>query len=199
MSVGRFSSRNLVVKEDAEPEEVRAFADRNGWDFVGQVERDPEKGTFYEVAWDAGDGGSIHYVVDEFADVVYLVVRNSDRIAAEERADRIADQLPVWRLDDMLEEFDASVYPAGWAKALMRLGVGSPLVENADVVTRVRESVQHKDARVRRAALWAMVYAEWPVYRTLLAQMAESDEDPRIAAEAAQAVTRFDAAEGTGR
>ncbi|HWU07508.1 MAG TPA: HEAT repeat domain-containing protein [Streptomyces sp.] len=199
MPVGRFSSRNLVVREGAESEDIKAIADRNGWVFAGQVERDPGAGVFYEVKWDPGNGGSVHYIVDEFADVVYLVVRNDDQGAAEESADRIADQFPVRRLDDMLEEFDASVYPAGWAKALMRLGVGSPLVENSDVVTRVRESVEHKDARVRRAALWAMVYAEWPVYRALLAQMAGSDEDPHIAREAAQAVARFDATEETGR
>lgn len=192
MPIGRYASRKLVLHDRTEPEEVRAAAERNNWTFAGQIDRDQENGVFHEVRWNTDDGGSVHYVIDEFADVLYLVVRHEDPAAAERLAATIESSLPVWTVDDLLEECYVQVYPAGWAKALLRLGVGAPLEETEPVLAHVRFSAGHRDAEVRRAAVWAMVYAEWPVYREILANLAETDEDQRVSREAALAVEQFD-------
>jgi hypothetical protein len=39
-----------------------------------------------------------------------------------------------------------------------------------------------------------MVYTEWPVFRDVLADMAETDTDPEVAAEAGKAVQELDRA-----
>jgi len=43
----------------------------------------------------------------------------------------------------------------------------------------------HTETRVRRAAIWAMVYTEWPAFRDVLSVMAETDGDPKAARAAA--------------
>ncbi|MFD4945280.1 hypothetical protein ACFWNT_22780 [Streptomyces sp. NPDC058409] len=180
-----------------EPSAVRAVADQNGWIFFAQVESDPERGIFYEVRWDVPGGGTVHYILDEVVDCFYVVTRHDDRAIAERAADEIATQMSSWTLEEMLHDFDVNVYPAGWEKALLRLGAGAPIQDNEEVVIRVRESVQHKGVQVRQAAVWAMVYTEWPVFRDLLSTMAETDSDPEVARAAARATELFDRAGGT--
>lgn len=125
------------------------------------------------------------------SNVIDMISFHRDAGAAERLAQQIDETLPVWTLDEMLEAFDVNVSPAGWAKALMRLGVGAPLEETESVVSRVRQSVAHRESRVRRAAVWAMVYAAWPVFAEDLAQIARTDSDPQIAREAALAVEKL--------
>lgn len=197
MSVPRCRSRNVVLREEVEPSAVRAVADRNGWIFFAQVDRDPERGIFYEVRWNVPDGGTMHYIIDEVADCVYVVARHDDCATAERAVGEVARQLPSWTLEEMLHDFDVSIYPAGWERALLRLGAGAPVQENEEVVIRVRESVQHKEAAVRRAAVWAMVYTEWPVFRDVLASVAETDSDTEVARAAALAAEQFDLARRT--
>lgn len=192
MPVPRYSTRNLVLRDGFEPSDVRAVADESGWTFFGQLDSDPDNGVFYEVRWDTEGGGTVHYVVDEVTDAVYLIARHDDPSVAERRADHIVDRLPVWTLEELLHAFDVNVYPAGWEKALLRLGAGAPKEIDQDVVDRVMESIGHKEAKVRGAAVWATVYTEWPVFRDMLAGMAETDTDPDVAAQAAKAVREFD-------
>lgn len=197
MPVPRYRSRNVVLREEVDPAAVRAVADQSGWIFFVQVESDPERGVFYEVRWDVPGGGTVHYIIDEVVDCVYIVARHDDRSIADRTAGEIATRLSSWTLEEMLHDFDVNVYPAGWGKALLRLGAGAPIQENEEVVIRVRESVQHKDPQVRQAAIWAMVYTEWPVFRDVLLSMAEADSDPEVARAAARAMELFDRAGGT--
>lgn len=195
MLVPRYRSRNVVLRDEVQPATVRAVAEQNGWTFYAQIESDPENGVFYEVRWDVPGGGTAHYIIDEVVDCIYLVARHDDRATAERLGEEIAIQLPSWTVDELLHEFDVNIYPAGWEKALLRLGAGAPIEENEEVALRVRESAQHKIGKVRLAAVWAVVYTEWPVFRELLSTMAETDCDPEVARAAARATELFDQAE----
>ncbi|WP_406404258.1 hypothetical protein OH805_33395 [Streptomyces sp. NBC_00879] len=185
------TSRRLILRSHVESGDIQALAENNQWEFLGDIDRDPARGIFYEAKWDSGDGGSVHYVVDEFADVCYMVAANEDSQAANRIAGIIESALPVWTLDEMLEEFDVSVYPAGWAKSIMRLGVGAPLHAVESIVTRAEESTQHTDSPVRRAAVWSMVYTAWPEFESALTRVAQEDEDPQVAREAQLALEQF--------
>lgn len=196
MPVPRHRSRNVVLHQEVTPSAVRAVAEQNGWIYHGQIESDPEKGTFYEVRWDLPRGGTVHYIVDEVADCVYLVVRHDDRAIAEHTADEVATQLRSWTLQEMVHDFDVNIYSAGWEKALLRLGAGAPIEQDDEVDLRIRESVQHKNERIRLTAVWAMVYTEWPVFRDLLSSMRDTDSDPEVARAAAHATELLDGATG---
>jgi hypothetical protein len=181
-------SRRLVLRDHVEDAAIRSLADDAGWSVVGAIARDPEQGIFSEVKWDARDGGSVHYIVDEFADAAYLVAANEESAAADAALARIEARLPVWSVGELLEDCYVHVYPAGWAKSLLRLGVGAPLTADEPVLEHVRFSAGHRDAPVRRAALWAMVYTAWAEFADDIARLAQDDEDPQVADEARRAL-----------
>lgn len=185
------TSRRLILRDHVNGAEIRSFTQSVGWDFLGDIDRDPEQGIFYEAKWDSGGGGSVHYVVDEFADVHYMVVANEDLRAAEETLSLIEGALGVWTLDEMLEDCYVHVYPAGWVKSLLRLGAGAPLRAVDSVMEHVLYSSKYQDSPVRRAAVWAMVYAAWPEFKDVLVRLARTDEDPQVVREAQLALEQL--------
>ncbi|TCC08112.1 HEAT repeat domain-containing protein [Kribbella soli] len=184
------TSRRLILRDHVGNADVRAFVDAAGWTFVGQIDRDLEHGIGYEAKWST-DGGDAHYVVDEFADVVYLLAPDAAHASIE-------NALSVWTLDELIEDSYVHVYPAGWAKSVLRLGAGAPVVADERVLDHLVFSAQHADVPVRRAALWAMVYAAWPEFTEALTALAR-DEDPGIAREALDALELLSAAQAGGR
>ncbi|MFH8679283.1 HEAT repeat domain-containing protein [Streptomyces lydicus] len=190
--------RRLILRDHVEAGDIRSFTRNSGWTFLGDIERDPERGVFYEAKWESGDGGSVHYVVDELADVHYMVVTNEDPEAAEKVRSRIEGALAVWTLDEMLDDCYVHVYPAGWAKSLLRLGAGAPVHAVESVVAHVVFSSEHQDAAVRRAAVRAMAYSAWWEFKESLARLAHTDDDPRIAEEAGRVLELLEGTGGSG-
>ncbi|MCX5058290.1 HEAT repeat domain-containing protein [Streptomyces sp. NBC_00201] len=185
------TSRRLILRDHVDAAAIRAFTDNAGWTFLGDIDRDPDRGVFYEAKWDTDTGGSVHYIVDEFADVPYMVVSNDAPDVAEETLSRIEDGLAVWTLDEMLDDCYVHVYPAGWAKSLLRLGAGAPVHAVDSVVSHVVFSSEHDDAAVRRAAIWAMVYTAWPEFEEPLVRLARTDSDAQVAREAQLALEQL--------
>jgi hypothetical protein len=177
-------SRRLILRDHVGAADIRSFSEAAGWTFLGDIARDPEKKIFCEAQWDIGDGSSAHYVVDEFADVHYMV-------ATDGKTDSLIETgLSVWTVDEMLEDCYVHVYPAGWSKSLLRLGAGAPLEADKPVMDHIIYSVRYADKTVRRAALWAMVYTAWPDFEDTLAELTR-DEDPQVANEARLALETF--------
>ncbi|MFC6935846.1 hypothetical protein ACFQHO_39875 [Actinomadura yumaensis] len=119
-------SRRLVLKDHVGVADVNAFADARDWTVLGTVERDPEKGFFFEKKWAARAGVSMHYIVDEFLGERYMMAMsrhgNPDR-----ELTRLSAGLDTWSLDEALFQFDASVYGADKERAVRLLAAISPL------------------------------------------------------------------------
>lgn len=184
MAVGRHVGRRLILRDSVDNAEIRAFAEADGWTYEGDVPRDPENHAFYEAKWSLPGGLSAHYVADEFIDARYLVVAGDDGVRVHEASTRLESALDVWSVDDLETNFDVSVYPVEQARSVLLLGAGSPKRAVDTVVMRILEVVRHKDPRVRRAVVQAMVYSEWPEYREPLADMVAHDADPEVVREA---------------
>lgn len=192
-------SRKLVLRDRVDASSVRAVAEESGWAYVGQIKADPESGTCYEVKWETGNGTAVHYIVDDFVGMAYLVAMNENREAAEDVIDHAAEALPCWSVAEMLIEAGTHVYPADWAAALLRLGVGAPSQPMESVLSMIRAGARHRDAEVRIAAAWSMAYAEWPDFLESLDDLAQADEDPAVSEAAASTLAEFRAAGGEQR
>jgi hypothetical protein len=184
-------SRRLLLQDSVRPGDIRALAEANDWTFVGDIDPDPENQVFYEAKWDTSEGVSIHYVVDEVVNERYVVAAGDDEARVGGVMSTVENRLDVWTLDELLNSYDITPYPAGHAQAVLRLGAGSPLSAVDSVSGRVWEAVRHQDRRVRLAAVWAMVYAAWPEYRETLAAMSERDTDPEVARNAELALRQL--------
>lgn len=184
------TTRRLILRDHVGNADIRAFVEAAGWTLVGEIERDPEHGMGYEAKWSTADGDA-HYVVDEFADVFYLLAPDAAHASIE-------NALSVWTLDEMIEDCYVHVYPAGWAKSTLRLGAGAPVVADERVVDHLVYSAKYAEVPVRRAALWAMVYTAWPEFTEAVTVLAR-DEDPVLAREAQAASELLGAAQAGGR
>ncbi|MFC6881992.1 MULTISPECIES: hypothetical protein [Actinomadura] len=172
-------SRRLVLKDHVGVADVNAFADARDWTVLGTVERDPEKGFFFEKKWAARAGVSMHYIVDEFLGERYMMAMsrhgNPDR-----ELTRLSAGLDTWSLDEALFQFDASVYGADKERAVRLLAAISPASADQSIVERVIKASGSRYKGVRLAAVWAMAYADWPEYRETLASVAVRDTEEEI-------------------
>ncbi|TDC24605.1 HEAT repeat domain-containing protein [Streptomyces sp. 8K308] len=184
MHLGEFISHRLVVKDSVTPEDVEALADSLHWELAGHVPRDPKAHVHLSVTWRVDEATAAHFTEDDRVDERYFVVSGDDWSRIEQVLTGIQRGLAVWSVDELVLETDVNVYPAGRAKAVLRLGVGAPLEPEESVSSRVIGASTHPDADVRRGALWAMAYSQWPAYRQRLREMAEGDPSPTISREA---------------
>ncbi|MBB6038391.1 HEAT repeat domain-containing protein [Phytomonospora endophytica] len=184
------ASRRLVLKTHTGVIELQRSAEELGFDSLGMLDRDPVRRTYTELAWEARDGVTVHYVEDEFADERFVVARGGTSDAREDVLDRFAEVVDVWSLDDLMYEVSAARYASGRARAVMRLGVGSPLTAVDSVVVRITHAATDPDPRVRKAAVWAMAYADWPEYGDALVYAA-ADHDLGIARAATTVLDRL--------
>nr|WSX22426.1 hypothetical protein OG690_23090 [Streptomyces tubercidicus] len=134
--------------------------------------------------------------MDTFACQSYMVSMGSDPEVVEPVIATIEQSLATWSLDEAFRSYGAAAFAPSRAKAVLLLGLISPVHPVEGVMERVRESTHHRDARVRRASVWAMIYSEWSEYREDLARIASTDSDLEIADEARRALETIDQAEG---
>ncbi|MEV0650441.1 HEAT repeat domain-containing protein [Phytomonospora sp. NPDC050363] len=174
-------SHRLVLKDHAGFAALAECAETHGWTSLGMLERDPGQRVYRELAWSAGDDMTVHYVEDEFVDERFVFAKGGTAEARETALSGVAGTVAVWSLDDLMYEVSAAAYPAGRARAVMRLGVGSPARAVEGVLTRIERASRDADPRVRKCAVWAMGYADWPEYGPVLDRVAGDDVDPGIA------------------
>ncbi|MER7706369.1 HEAT repeat domain-containing protein [Kitasatospora sp. NPDC097605] len=184
MAVGPYVGRRLILRDSVDNAEIRAFAEAEGWAYQGDIARDPASHAFYEAKWSLPGGLSAHYVADEFIDARYLVVTGDDDTRVQAASARVEAALDVRSVDELEADLDVRADPFERARSVLLLGAGSPKRAVDSVVTRVLAAVRHRDARVRRAAVQAMVYAEWPEYREPLADLLTQETDPEVARQA---------------
>ncbi|MFF7791436.1 HEAT repeat domain-containing protein [Streptomyces sp. NPDC007991] len=187
----RHASRRIVLRNDIPDAQIWDFAERQGWSYLGHVPRDPERGVFYEARWETSQGNTVHFIIDEFADSLYMVAQHQSEAEADRIADTIQDSLPSYSVPQLAEEFDINMYPAGWAAWLLRLGVGAPKRPDDTVTSRIRDSIGHKKPAVRRAAVWAIRYTAWPELKSYLEHMRSDEQDPAVLAEIEEAIRVF--------
>jgi len=178
------ASHRLVLKDHTGVMDVQRAAVELGWDSLGLLDRDPARRVYTELAWEAENGVTVHYVEDESVDERYVTTAGGTAASRAGVLARIAGSVDVWSLDDLMFEVSAARYASGRARAVMRLGVASPLTAVEGVVVRITRATTDPDPRVRRAAVWAMACTDWPEYSDVLA-FAAADRDPDIARAAA--------------
>ncbi|MFI6692843.1 HEAT repeat domain-containing protein [Streptomyces sp. NPDC050433] len=191
MSVEWSSSRRLALKDHVAIEDVNNFAGSRNWAVAGVVNRDPEEGIFFEKKWRIGEGFAFHYIVDDFMGERYVVVVGQSEFESESYLDVIVSGLDCWSAGEAVLKFDSSVYVADRVRAVRLLGVVSPLAVDSSIADRVVGAAQSESPDVRRAAIWAMGYSDWPEYRERLASLVEAESNGIIRDEAAAILSRL--------
>jgi hypothetical protein len=160
-----FRSRRMVVKGDEAA--VQAFADQYGWPGAAS---DPG-----ETSWTARPGVRLQYVVDPLSLVEYVVVSGNEQSAVEEATRIVADNAPIWTLEDLLADVSDS---PDRAVAITRAGVGAPDEYDERFFVCITGAMKDPDTAVREAALYATAYSAYPQFHDHLVEVAQTDPDP---------------------
>lgn len=178
MHLGRCVSHRVVLKDSVLEETVDDYLRSLGWVRVGHVDRNPEEMVQYGVRWNVDEVTSVHLTVDDFAELRYVTVAGESWEEVGRVLNLTQGGLDVWTRGDLIRDADAassSDDAQNEARSVFRLGVGAPLAAENTILVRVEAAARSQNEIVRRAALWAMAYSQWPEYRETLRWLAGND------------------------
>ncbi|MFE7588074.1 hypothetical protein ACFU6K_01650 [Kitasatospora sp. NPDC057512] len=187
-----FGSRRRVLRPGPGEAEVEAFCAAHAWPRVGEGWLDPEAKWEYKITWSCGPAVKIHYVEDELAGQRYVQTSGSNLQILEHYARIAEEELPVWNLEDLVEQADLAENPIRRGLALIRLGVGAPTRIDSDVFARIAAGLEDAAKEVRDMSILASLYAAYPSLRPLLESVSENDEVQDLRDRARSILAAFD-------
>jgi HEAT repeat protein len=96
----------------------------------------------------------------------------------------IRRHLKVFTVDEILEEAKRAKTRDDWIYVAYELAAAAPGDYDPRVVQVLERALESESPDVRRAAIIAMGYLEWPQLRPLLERVREKDPDPAVHNEA---------------
>ncbi len=190
------SARYVVLRERFSEERVGRFAVGLGWSRQWETTADPDEGISYAVGWGAGTL-SVEYCEDDVSRHSYLCFAGEDAAAVEGATELAEARLDAWRVEDLLTAVDSATEPVELASAVIRAGLGAPRELDERFFAVIDDALQHPDARVREAAVWAVSYVPHPEYRGRLEALRDHDPEHDVWSTAQILLDAFDA-EGIG-
>ena len=136
--------------------------------------------------WGKSHALTLHYLEELFtlSPCAFISGENEAQVRT---AARVAEQqLKPVTPEELFEAADAvQNVPADYMLAVQRLGLGAPVDYDERFFDRIQAAFVNEVDGVRKAAVWATSWAEWPQFEPLLAQAADNDpaEDVRSDAE----------------
>lgn len=149
-------------------------ADAAGWERI--AERHESESSNHELIYrpDADDKkNTIHYVEDQFVRVRYVLVRGPDARALAEAIRERYDYIDEGTLLELAETDSDDLQTI--VDGLMSVTVLGDQVGHARLARLVEKRLAHENKAVRRAALIAVSWLEWPDFRATVERLARHD------------------------
>jgi len=186
------SARYIVLRDRFAEEQVGRFAVELGWSRQWETAADPDEGISYAVGWGAG-ALSVEYSEDDVSRHSYLCFAGPDAAAVEGATELAEARLDTWRVEELLTAVDLATEPVELARAVIRAGLGAPRELDERFYAVIDDALQHPDARVREAAVWAISYVPQPQYRRRLEALRDHDPEHDVWSTAEILLDAFDA------
>lgn len=175
-------SDRMILREEATEEDVQGLARGLSMTKIRDVSS-PERQTIVrEITWEANSGIRLHYAADYLSASRIISVEGDDDQHFRRFIEVVVTQLRPWILDELIAQVDScpADEPRALARAVIRLGVGAPNEYNGEIFDRIAAAMHSPDAWVRKAAIWATMYSQWPQFLPLLEDIANTDVDEAI-------------------
>ncbi|MCZ0204196.1 hypothetical protein OZK63_02020 [Streptomyces sp. UMAF16] len=189
-------SRRYLLRDPDGDEMVARLAGSQGWEKVVDI---PVKRFGSEpgrASWEMAQDIFLTHVRDRKLHTSYLVV--TSRVTGE--LDRYeawitAGGLSLCTDGDLIRAVAESDDAKEKCRALVRAGIGAPLHPDNRYSRVFIESVSDASSDVRKSAITAIGYAEWPPFQELLHAIAQQDPDGSVRSLAKRMYAAFDEAE----
>ncbi|RJO72542.1 hypothetical protein D5S18_22490 [Nocardia panacis] len=187
-----FGSRRRVLLPGPGEAEAEAFCAAHAWRRVAEGWLDPQTKREYKITWSCGPAVQFHYVEDDLAGQRYVQTSGSNLHILNLYAGFADEELPIWQLEDLIEQVDLAADPIRRGLALIRLGVGAPPILDDAVFTRIAAGLADSAKEVRDMSILASLYAAYSSLRPLLRSVSENDEVQDLRDRAGAILAAFD-------
>lgn len=174
----KFIPKELAYAKD----DLMHFAWSNEWLLEGRYEADPEKLKPFQLSFRKKNKQTVLNYFDDFiAGFPYYVLRGPEE---EEEYQKIAADIEVYSLNEILELLHKPDIPEERAKAILQLGVSITGEFREDFFSEFLKALSDLDAKVRSAAIDACAYVGWAEFCEPLAQIKDSDACEEVRSQA---------------
>jgi hypothetical protein len=177
--MSRSGVRIIPQIEDPITQLTRLAVDR-GWHLKGAVARDTASGSDGEMAFFVPDGETYIYLRDDlFVGFQYFIIVG---LAQERVADGIRNEFNARKAPELFAWWDRGVASGDVddrVDAVLFLGVNSPEAPRDEYTSRIRSALVDEDKDVRNAAVTAVGYTDWSIFRPDIERVAATDADPK--------------------
>ncbi|HEX8705525.1 MAG TPA: HEAT repeat domain-containing protein [Myxococcaceae bacterium] len=186
-------ARRLVLSEHVDLDELRTFANEQGWTEVGEQKEDPYEYIPFQVAWRTADGAAgVHYIEDWHIrdgnevlytpDVPFLILQGDGLPALESR---LRDALPIYDDADIRALVEAADDEDDRIEAITLAAYAAPARYDPVYARFFTDGLAHPNPWVRLASVYAAGGVQWPELAPALRHTADTDslKDAREVAE----------------
>jgi hypothetical protein len=176
--------RRILLEPTMEPEDFAEAAEEAGWTLIAENEEEASKP--YELIYRTDEKGetTAHYVDDRFIMVRYAAARGPGKAAVAADIEELLDYV---RDDEALEQAERD--RDDLQEMVDWLLTATALREQAGrerLTALVEKRLGHSSSAIRRAALLAASWLEWPEFRATIEQIAKDESDAEAHQEAAR-------------
>ncbi|GCB93135.1 hypothetical protein [Streptomyces noursei] len=185
-------SRRFLMQEFTSEEQVNRLAASEGW---SKVLDSPAKRFGSEprrISWEMAPGILFNYVSDRKLHTSYVVITSRESVDLDQYESVLhGSGLAVCTDASILESITEAETPEERGRALVRAGIGAPLLPDNRYSRAFINSVRDTSPDVRKNGLMGIGYAEWEPFRELLEAVAQQDPNAQVRGLAKRMATAF--------
>ena len=178
------SEHRIILDPDILPDDFRTTAADAGWTLVNEA---PPSGLLaLELVYrlDGHDASTVHYIEDSYIKVRYALTRGPQADALVGEVTDLFAYAPDDAVREAAEDDDEGLqHIVSWMLSATALG---DQAGHAWLSGLIEKRLAHDASAVRRAALVAASWLEWPDFRATVERMAQTDPAPDVRQDAAK-------------
>lgn len=191
MSLHRYRTRRLLLRQFPGMPEVDRCADNHGWSRIDQTARGSRT---IEYTWHLGPVVTLHCVDDGVTANAYVFTSGDVSNLAESYLGTVESELNTWSISELIHQVDQSEDPLEHGRAIIRMAIAAPYERDEEVIQRMAIGLRDDDFRVRDMTMWAMSLCSYPEFRPLLQNIAHGDPEEVLRERAQMLLQAFDKA-----
>jgi hypothetical protein len=172
-------TRRIVLSPRVTRREFEDIAFGHGWRLHQVVDADEKHP--YEEVWSVAQGASaVHYIEDGLLGLLYVIVMGEE---VDELEASLRRALETVRAEDALGWLEDATWAGSRVQAAAYLAAAAEQ-PTPDLIAAFDRLMHDPDADVRRAAIFAATYPEWPQLLAFVKNVARHDADDGVRAAA---------------
>ncbi|MGG2458228.1 hypothetical protein ACO0M4_00080 [Streptomyces sp. RGM 3693] len=185
-------TRRFLTQESESEEQVSRLAATEGWSKVldaptKRFSSDPRR-----ISWEMAPGILFNYVSDRKLHTSYVVITSTESVDLNQyESVLVGSGLAVCTDASILESIAEAATPEERGRALVRAGIGAPLLPDNRYSRAFISAVRDASPDVRKNGLMGIGYAEWEPFRELLDAVAQQDSNAQVRSLAKRMATAF--------